>query len=363
MKFEKYILAGVLFFLFAACDEDNDRIPLEDLEDVSPPEVTIIYPTEGAVIEETETITPIDFEFVVTDDIEITSIKIYLNGEKIDSLENFKDYRRVIQKYHYKELATGEHKLKITATDISEKTTSDSVSFLKIEPYQPVYEGEIFYMPFDGDYQELVSKENAIEIGNPGFAVESVKGGNAYAGAEGSYLIFPAEKLTNEEFSAVFWIKVNTSFRRAGILVIAPPDEDEDEDEQNNRTSGFRFFREGNSAIQTFKLNVGTGFGDTWFDGGSLASVFPAFTDDWIHIGFTISGSRATIFINGRIVSQANFEGVDWANCDILSIGSGAPRFTSDGHLSDESYLDELRIFDKALLPEEIRMIMDNEKE
>jgi hypothetical protein len=40
---------------------------------------------------------------------------------------------------------------------------------------------------------------------------------------------------------------------------------------------------------------------------------------------------------------------------------SGAPRFTEWGHLSDESYMDELRIFNKALSQAEIQTIIDDE--
>jgi len=61
------------------------------------------------------------------------------------------------------------------------------------------------------------------------------------------------------------------------------------------------------------------------------------------------------------VVSQGAYPGISWANCDILTIGSGAPNFTEWGHLSDLSLIDELRIFDKALTQEEIQqMVEDN---
>jgi hypothetical protein len=37
---------------------------------------------------------------------------------------------------------------------------------------------------------------------------------------------------------------------------------------------------------------------------------------------------------------------------------SGVPRFSEWGHRSDLSYMDELRLFDKALTQEEIQALM-----
>jgi hypothetical protein len=64
------------------------------------------------------------------------------------------------------------------------------------------------------------------------------------------------------------------------------------------------------------------------------------------------------VYINGQVVSEGTFDGVDWTGCDILSIASGAPRFTEWGHLSDLSLYDELRMFNKALTQAEVQAIM-----
>jgi len=61
------------------------------------------------------------------------------------------------------------------------------------------------------------------------------------------------------------------------------------------------------------------------------------------------------------VVKQGDFAGIDWTGADILSIMSGAPRFTGWNHLSDESYMDELRLFNKALTQEEVQTIMSDE--
>ena len=137
---------------------------------------------------------------------------------------------------------------------------------------------------------------------------------------------------------------------------MGPPDPD-NPDANNNRTSGFRFFRENAGGEQRFKLNVGTGAGESWFDGGDAADVDPATATDWVHIAFSISDTEATVYLDGEVVSTNTFDGIDWTGCDILSIGSGDPRFNEWGHLSDHSYIDELRIFDKVLTTDDVAAI------
>jgi hypothetical protein len=234
-----------------------------------------------------------------------------------------------------------------------------SRSFTTESQVPTIYEGQIFYMPFDGDYKESVSGTDATVVGTPGFAGEGIVG-DAYAGAADSYLTFPAGGLHSNAISASFWLKVDAVPDRAGVLVIGPPDPNLPAT-PNNRTAGFRFFREDASGKQRFKLNVGDGTADSWFDGGAAADVDPA-GNKWVHFAFTISETEAAVYINGEVVSQGSFSGISWEGCDILSIMSGAPRFTEWGHLSDESYMDELRIFNKALTQEDVKAIMSADR-
>ena len=356
-----YILPITLLFLASACTDSY----IDELQSVAPgpdeeaPIVTLAYPQQGTMIRVTEDVTSIDIQFTVTDDIEIGDIVVELNGEQIASFDDFIDYRKAIKESTHENLTNGEHTLAIIATDVSGKSTTHSVEFEKVEPYRPIYDGEIFYMPFDGDNVELVAITTATRVGSPGFAT-SGKSGSAYAGATDSYLTLPTTGLANPEFSAVMWYKLNAAPDRAGILVMSPPDE-ANPGSPNNRTSGFRFFREGSATNQTFKLNVGTGSGESWFDGGASASVNPETTTDWIHLAFTISGEHCVVYINGEsVIENTAFTGVDWTGTDVLSIGSGAPRFTGWNHLSDLSHIDELRIFDKALSQAEIQAIMNS---
>jgi hypothetical protein len=358
MKILKHISVVAWFILFAfACNEGIDPINHVDPgPDETAPTISISFPLEGTKVQVKEDVAPIAISFEATDDIEIQKIGVSIDGSEVTSFTDFKDYRRAVQTYTYETLDNGDHTLTITVTDLSGKNSSASVNFEKVAPYQPVFEGEIFYMPFDGDYMELVNIVNATKVGSPTFTDNSVYG-KSYAGAADSYLTLPTTGITTNEFSAAFWYNLNSAPDRSGILTIGPPDPNLPAT-PNNRKNGFRFFREGSATKQTFKLNVGNGSADSWFDGGDAASLNPA-TTDWVHLAFTISDSQVVVYINGEVVSQGAFTGVDWSGCDVLSIASGAPRFTEWGHMSDQSLFDELRIFNKSLTQEEVQAIME----
>lgn len=360
MKKLKIYALSLLPIIFGACQDGIDDITKVDPgADESAPQVIINFPVEGTKIKVLEVTTTITIDFQVTDDIEVVSVDVKLDNNTIATYSQFKDYRRVlVDDLAYEGLDDGIHVLSVVATDLDGKTTTQSVNFEKEPAYVPVYAGETLYMPFDGDYFDLVNIAPATKVGSPGFAGESIQGLNAYAGAADGYLTLPTTGIVGGEFTAVFWYKVNASPDRAGILVAGPVDA-ANPTAQNNRTSGFRLFRENAGGKQRFKLNVGTGAGEAWFDGGAAADL-PA-DAGWAHIAFTISQTSASVYINGQVVSTNTFTGINWTGVDILSIMSGAPRFTGWGHLSDQSFMDELRTFNRSLSQSEIQNIMINE--
>lgn len=360
MKTSKIFILAVLAILFSCKDGYIDAISkVEPGPDKGAPVVTTTYPVEGTEIKVAELKTSINIKFDVTDDIEIKNVVVKMDGATIGQYSEFIDYRHLIKELPYNGLATGIHTLSIVATDTENKVTTMDVHFEKKPPYVPLFNGEVFFMPFDGIYTELISITNPTVVGTPGFAGEGKKGGNAYAGATDAYLTFPTTGLVSSSFSASFWMKVNDSPDRAGVLVIGPPDP-ASPNSPNNRNSGFRFFRENAGGKQRFKLNVGSGSSDSWFDGGAAADVVPN-TGDWVHFAFSISPTGCAVYINGQVASQGAFSGVDWTGCDILSIMSGAPRFTGWDHKSDLSYMDELRFFNKALTQQEVLTIIQSE--
>ena len=359
MKNLKYTIIALGLIAFG-CDGTytDDIVAVAPGPDEVAPSVVINFPLEGTLIRVPEETTTLNINFEVSDDIELESIVVRLNGTEIFQVSEFLDYRRLVKTYSHEQLGNGEHVLTIEAKDLSGKSTTETVNFEKVEPYVPVYDGEIFYLPFDGEYLELVRVRNATINGSPGFA-DGVKG-RAYRGSSSGYLTLPTDNLRNGQFSAAFWYKVNADPNRAGLLVMGPPDT-ANPTNQNFRNNGFRLFREAAGANQRIKLNVGNGSGENWFDGGAAADINPSL-NEWVHIAISISGSNAAVYLDGEVVSQGSFAGIDWTGCDILSIGSGAPRFAGWGHLSTQSLIDELRIFNKALTQTDIQAIIDAEK-
>jgi hypothetical protein len=71
--------------------------------------------------------------------------------------------------------------------------------------------------------------------------------------------------------------------------------------------------------------------------------------------------TECVVYIDGEVAKQGDFGGIDWTGCDILTIMSGAPRFTGWSHFSDEGLMDELRIFNKALTQEDVQQIIADE--
>lgn len=345
----KYILGSLLLFLIACNDGIDPITQVEPGADQTAPTIKINKPIDGFKLKVPEAIASITIDFEVRDDIEIGSISVAIDGSEIENYSEFKDYRIfMMDDLVYDNVTTGVHTLTVTATDLDGKTTSSSVNFEKTPPYVPLYEGEMFYMPFDGDYNEQITITPATEVGSPTFAGESVVGLNAYKGATDSYITYPTNGLLNStEFSAAFWYKVSGSPDRAGILVVG--------DDADNRNQGFRLFREGSATSQRIKLNVGTGSGESWNDG----DVIDVAAGDWVHIAFTISDTQNIIYFNGNPVRTSTMSApVDWTDCETLTIGAGGETFSYWNHKSDNSPMDELRLFNKALTGQEIQQLV-----
>lgn len=239
-------------------------------------------------------------------------------------------------------------------------------NFPEEPPKPPINtDGQILYMSFDDNYTDMMSEQNATKIGDPGFTEGKV--GKAYSGAQNGYLSFRLSDLVanlGSNLTVGFWYKVNATPDRAGLIVIGPATEGAGDNAQNNRTSGFRIFREkGDDAntVQRIKANVGDGTADGWLDGTTKADI--PVTSGWKYITLTLSPGKAAFYIDGEEVASNALSNISWAGCDILSIGSGAPRFTEWGHLSDNSLIDELRIYNKALTPQEIKDIIIHDTE
>lgn len=349
-KIKKILTCLTVIFLLYGCDNGIDPITkVAAGADETAPSITIVSPSEGSTVKVFEDVTTLDIEIEVKDDIEIATIIVLLDGLEIKSFSTFKDYRIALESFTYNKLVDGNHKLMVTATDIEGKSTSEEVNFAKEPPYTSMFDGETLYMPFDGDYRDLIGFQSAGKVGSPDFAGSGYAGTNAYKGTADSFLNFPTEGLLSQEFSAAFWYKVDANPDRAGILVVGANADD--------RNQGFRLFREGNADEQRVKLNVGTGLGESWNDGG----VIDVAAGEWVHIAFTISQTQTTIYFNGNIVNTADLSApIDWTGAEQLTIGAGGDTFSYWNHLSDYSAFDELRLFNKALTQNDIQIMLNS---
>tara|TARA_R110001583_G_scaffold145096_1_gene297119 strand:+ start:60448 stop:62838 length:2391 start_codon:yes stop_codon:yes gene_type:complete len=350
MKTLKHIfLVAIIAVFTAACNEGIDNITrVEPGVDATAPIIKVVYPTEGTTIKVFEEVTSINIEIEVTDDIEVFEITVLLDGIEIANFNNFLDYRRALKSFTYESLVDGDHKLTVEAIDIEGKLTTAEVNFQKEPPYLPMFDGEVLYMPFDENYMNFIGYNLAVETGTPGFAGTSYAGTNAFMGATDSYITMPAEELLSDEFSAAFWYKVDANPDRAGILVLGADE---------NRTQGFRLFREGSADEQRIKLNVGTGAGESWNDGG----VINVTAGEWVHVAFTITQTKSTIYFNGIQMNSADLpNGIDWTGAENLTIGAGGETFSYWGHKSDNSSIDELRVFNKALTQSDIQIMLNS---
>ncbi|SHI61492.1 Concanavalin A-like lectin/glucanases superfamily protein [Mesonia phycicola] len=359
--FKKISILSLVVVATIACQQESidDITSVDPGTDESAPVVEITSPSDGMSFQTTAETTMLDIAFEVIDDIEVVEISVSLNGEEIEYYNEFTDYRIVPKEIAY-ELGDGDYTLTVQATDIVGNITTDTVSFSKSTvDYLPQFDEEAFYMNFNGNYTEFISNTEITVVGQPGYAGEAKVGSNAYAGNTDSYLTAPVDGLTSENFSATFWYKVNAVPDRAGILV-AGPEDTENPDAQILRTSGFRLFREASGSLQVIKLNVGTGDAESWNDGGT---VDPA-AGEWAHIAFTISATETKIYINGALVNTATLATpMSWSGTEFFSIMSGAPRFAGWGHLSDSSYIDDLRFFTKELTEDDIMNVMEYTEE
>ncbi len=352
MKILKNIFAGLFILLFAAaCNEGIDPISRVDPgADASAPVIKINSPAEGYQIKVSDVVAPVTINLEVTDDIELGSVSLKIDDTEVKSYSDFKDYRRLIAEFVYESISNGSHVLTVTAKDLEGKTTTSTVNFEKVSPYNKKYASETFYMPFDGDYMELISFDYATKVGSPTFAGTGILGDNSYKGTADSYLTFPTENLTGNEFSATFWYYVDANPTRAGILSTGAS--------ADSRQQGFRLFREGDASSQRIKLNVGTGAGESWNDGGLI----DATAGKWVHIAITISETENTIYFDGVPVRTSTMSSsIDWSGCESIAIGAGGPTYSYWNHLSDYSYIDELRFYNSALSASEIQSIIFND--
>jgi len=349
-----FIIIGIVISLsFTACKKGYiDPISKVDPgADAAAPTVEIITPSGDIQIPPTTDATNFDFKFKAADDIELSKVDISLDGSLLKSYTSFIDYRGISVTYNYPNLGVGTHEFTVVATDLSGKTTTQSFTFIINNEYIPLLPSEVLYVPFDADFNDLINSVSPTIIGTPSTA-NGGHNGAAYKGATDASLSFPlAGMYSSEGISFGFWYKLNASPDRSGIITINDNSNNSDE----NRNGGLRLFREGSSASQTIKMNVGVGTGESWNDGGSISATSGA----WVYVVATVSATESKIYFDGVLQRTATYTTpFDFSASSTITLGSGAPSFTYWSHLSDLSLYDEFRVFNKVLTPADIQLLM-----
>ncbi len=352
MKLIKYILIFSVFSLVTvSCEKGLDPInPVASPADGSSPKVEITYPVEGKPFVSPDDPATITFKLLATDDVELKSVVLELNGTVIANITSFLDYRRLDLKYNYSGMTDGDYTLKVTVTDLVDNSVSGEVNFNKVTA--PVYEpmdGEVLYFPLDGFYLDLISGTELAVNGAPSFTEGKIN--DCYEGATDAYMTYPSSSFTSSsKFSVCFWYKINAVPQRGGILAISPVGD--------SRNYGLRLFRENSGNLQNIGLNFGDGTTEVWMN----PFVQVAADQDWIHIAITISNEKATIYVNGEIApmnSEVETTGISWTGCDAMSIGSGMPNFVYWEHFSDLSLYDEFHFFKRDLSAAEVLALFE----
>jgi len=142
MKHINYILTVIAAVTLLSCDYDLDPITeIAPGADASAPELVISYPTQGTFIRVPEELASITIKFETTDDIELQSVVVTIDGTSIATYDSFTDYRRFYDEIIYDQVTSGNHVLAITSTDLEGKSTTKTVNFTKASPYTPKYSG------------------------------------------------------------------------------------------------------------------------------------------------------------------------------------------------------------------------------
>lgn len=374
------LFVGMLLAMFSCKDQFIDDVKhAPQGDDTAPPAVTINYPFEGALIRVVEDVAPININVSTSDDVEIESVKITLDGNELTEITDFIDYRKSNNVYTYSTLDNGDHTVTVTATDLSGKTTTKTVNFKKAEPYTPKYPGEIIYLPFDGDYLDLITLHAATPSGTQTF-VNGPDGGKAVSMSASSmgYILFPGDTLAEQdEFSISFFVNAhfvdsNTDGGIDGILGLV----------NLSNTTGFwgnidMFIENGSNATTGAELKthiVSNSSSETWITGAGFQNLM-TFFNQWSHHVMTYSATTHEFkyYINGTLVKTA---AAAWGTSALTFTGSGnivlgAVHFQTNpsqttGTTSQPwaSYLtgemDDVRVFNRPLSQADVTLIYND---
>jgi len=373
------ILSILCLLLITSCDEGyiDDINAVDPGPDSADPEVVISFPSGDITIPFRDESTDVEFRFRASDDIELQSLNISLDGNQLQTYNDFVDYRSTQASFLVEGLEIGEYTFLAEATDLAGKTSQQTITFEISNTYTP-QEGEVFYMPFEGnELRDLISEELGSSSGsiqfNNGVTGEAV----TLDGSESSYLTFPSNPQISgvESFTLSYWTRV----------------EFVDEDENGGIDGVIGFVSLSNTSRFWGNINTYMENGSSPANGANLRvqitngsdEVFltnipdePNIFGQWSHHVIMYNNSDKTIkyYING--VEKSSIDAswdTDLEFQDSGQLVMGCLHFMTDpsstsatGPQTWASYLtgelDEIRIFEKALSASEVETLYNSER-
>jgi len=371
MKYIKYFLTVIIAIVFfIACQDKyiDDISAVDPGPDEAPPSVAIDFPLSSTQIRVLEDVASVDIRFQVTDDIEVETIVLNIDGTDVATFNEFIDFRNVSEEYTYDELTNGSHTITITATDADGKTGTASVDFEKTEPYEPM-DGEVLYIPFDGEVVDLITLESGSTTNSGISYVDGVTSSAiSFDASLSAYALFsPSDEVKNvESFTISYWmhpdfVDTDDSGTIDGVLGMV------------NLSNTGRFwgnidlFIENGSSPDNARMrlhftntDITGATQETWIADADVEGLTNIF-NTWSHqvITFDADASEFNYYVNGVLIKTAtsswsgevsfensgpmSFGCVQFMTTPSLTEATGAQGWAS--YLTGE--LDELRIFDK----------------
>ena len=350
-------------------------------EDKTAPVVEITNPPSGIVnIPFTDTSTNYTFGFKVSDDIEIKTINISLDGVLLKTFSSFLDYRNYAGTYLYNNLGLGNHTFKVDAVDLSGKTTNKTLTFELTNKYQAIYPGEVFFVPFDNpstDPLKIASDQlqNTLPSVNPFSSVAGING-NGVKGVSEKFINYAKPNNWFADAKALtvsVWFKSNGTQTKNNVGTNGPEHIFSTPSSNGHWSQNqAALFLEGNNTACAVKfLVVDTAVADKWANWEGAQSIAGIMDEKWHHLAVTYDNttSNFTLFIDGK----ANANQQSWSNHGDINfnpstvssfrIGAGPQNgLTTDDWLSSsfKGTLDQFRLFTTALSSGDITTIYNS---
>ncbi len=212
-----------------------------------------------------------------------------------------------------------------------------AVKILFSQPPDSSSSGLIAWYPFEaGATDASGNSRNGKFLGDARLVPEGRVGKALYLDGEGDYISLGHELNLADYFAVIAWLRTEDIDRKYPNILSKY---------ETNTEGPFDF------AMDYDKIKLGL----------SEAGIYRAYysestipQDRWVHVAWVGNGQNFRIYINGEIDARHRIAPMT-QNQDEVCIGRQAFMFESNGDLEFKGFIDELRIYNRALSDDEIR--------